>query len=189
MKKYIFLTIVAIFTFCICFLIGCEKNDAKTIEIQEQAEIKASSPNPPGVNIIIVSATLRRAVDKPGKRCQCFYCLGFCDFEWFPILKSAKSTELELKELDEHSAFVLFEIDSKNNNAIAYVLNKKDYFEKEFGVDIALEIPSEALVGTELKHVLIKEGLYEFNEITETVNYKDKKLTSYGKVVLDIDFK
>ncbi len=72
-----------------------------------------------------------------------------------------------------------------------YILENKEYFEEEFGIDIPLVVPKEALEEAYLSDIdiTVKEGVYNFVNEVQQIVFDENKVTSYGYVIVDIEVK
>lgn len=70
-----------------------------------------------------------------------------------------------------------------------YILEDKEYFEEEFGIDIPLVIPKKALEEAYLSDIdiTVKEGVYNFVNEQQQIFFDKKNVTSYGYVIVDIE--
>ncbi len=164
---------------------ACQKNSSELL-VNELERVEIQKAKPGEVNVIIFKVTLRREIDerpRDKKPCGCRECFGLCDFVWFPAFKESIA---EAFKTDEHQAPVLIEFDTARNQATLYILEKKDYFESEFGIDSSLDIPEKALENTNFTSVTIKDGLYTFYPNESKVKYDGTDLISYGTVVVDL---
>lgn len=193
MKKNIFRISIAVLLIAVvaACIFACNKEKVTKKNTMEQpypSNVKSSKPTGT-INLPIFKVTLHRSTtDRPRdhKYCGCEYCCGFCDFEWFPDLKT--KNYLADNPSDKDHSIILFNILDKRH-AKAYILEKKDYFEKEFGIDAPLSLPEEALKDAGLKYnsITIIDNEYDFIEKEEEVDFNGMKYKSFGSVIVDID--
>ena len=193
MKKIIYLALIAVFVGF--FSTGCEK-EKNTVEksnshnIDGSFDVKKKPQNPGTVNLVIFKVTLHRATtDRPRdhKNCGCLECFGFCDFEWFPDIKKSVHSIVENPSNNDQSLVLMQIINEKQ--AAMYILEDKEYFEEEFGIDIPLVIPKKALEEAYLSDIdiTVKEGVYNFVNEQQQIFFDKKNVTSYGYVIVDIE--
>ncbi len=183
MKKIIFVTAVVLFAI-LCFS-SCDKyNKTDTDFIYKEA------PKP--INVGIFRVTLHRATnDRPRdhKKCGCMECFGFCDFEWFPNieknLSKSRTPFVEGSDID-HSIVCMSVLDE--SHAIMYIMEKREYFEDELGVDAPIFVPDEVICGLQCnaKSIMVNEGEYKFVQEEQYVTINKRKFVSYGYVIVDI---
>lgn len=193
MKKIIYLALIAVI---MGFLpTGCEKEEKynenpSSLSIDGGSVVKKKPQNLGTVNLVIFKVTLRRATtDRPRdhKNCGCLECFGFCDFEWFPDIKKSVHSIVENPSNNDQSLVLMQIINEKQ--AAMYILEDKEYFEEEFGIDIPLVVPKEALEEACFPDIgiTVKEGVYHFVNEQQQIFFDKKNVTSYGYVIVDIE--
>ena len=195
MKKIIYLALIAVLLGF--FSAGCEKEkryneNPSSLSIDGGSVVKKKPQNPGTVNILIFKVTLHRATtDRPRdhKNCGCLECFGFCDFEWFPGMKKSVHSIVDNPSNKDQSLILMQIINEKQ--AAMYILENKEYFEEEFGIDIPLVVPKEALEEAYLSDIdiTVKEGVYNFVNEVQQIVFDENKVTSYGYVIVDIEVK
>lgn len=183
--KYIIAALLVVFVGIGVFL-ACQKenrDNKNNNDFSTNNLLNRKAQTSPDSSFVILKATIRRAIyqrPRDNKVCDCENCFGLCDIQWFPTLQGLFAT-------NEHQSPILMKIDVINSCATLYILQEKDYFETEFGVDNSITIPSEALENTNFESITINEGLYEFNPQLEEFEYESNLLNSYGSIIVNID--
>ena len=133
------------------------------------SSIEASSLAP-GIPMLKITARPYRKTTKrkrDGKNCGCAFCFGVCDF----------GIGFEIG-----SANVYVDPIINDGKSRIYFAEQLPNFESEFGIDEDLTIPNEAIENTNINSLIIKEGIYEFHEVSGTIIYDDMTVQTYGFV-------
>ncbi len=188
MKKKINTTIGIFIAIAISFF-SCEKiNDvSKSKDIDNYSNQLPDNNKTGELNLVIIVAQLHRAIEfrpRDGEYCGCVNCFGICQVRFFPgLLEWFRGLLKESKPSDPDESVVLLEFINQQNSKL-YLLENREFYEEEFGVDIPIEIPTEALEGTGRTSVEINSGLYSFVNQMDTISYLGDDYTSYGYILV-----
>lgn len=182
---------------CLIFSIGifsqsCEKEkNVKTESIASSPQkIQKSEP----VTILLIQCQLHRKIEyrpRDHKFCGCVNCFGICDVEIAPWVKDLlRKLQIGKKYdvSDKDHSLVFVEI-SSNNKAKLYILEDRDYFEDEFGIDESIVLEADELYKAGFQSVTIESGEYKYKKCQEKVYYENGYYLSYGYVDINIQLK
>lgn len=174
MRKAILVTIICFVSLAIV-LIACNKDSIKLDQASRNQGTAQSNQNlmtTSGIDVLIFKVELRRVkgTNKDHKPCNCVYCLGFCEFEWFPHFKPS-------------TASIALERDVVNNIATIYFLAPLD---DDVEVNPTYYVDEDVLVHDgDGGGFQIESGEYVYTPEAGSVDWEGQSLNYHGKMVVE----
>ena len=168
------MVVAVILIFGIIAIVRCGKDDALLKKPQRTSCSIEARAAEPGTKITIKAKPYRATKDRPRdhKNCGCKECFGICDV--------SISVGFEFTE-------VVIIPDADNGVARIYFTKELSNFDTEFGIDNDIEIPPQALENKGINSLVLKTGIYTFNEVQDDIVVGSENYVTHGYVACMIN--
>jgi len=173
MKNVLILSLLFFFAFS-CNKSTTNKNDK---DKSQPDHLISNTFKPNGhVNVIIFEVDLRRSrgKNKDNKPCNCQYCLGFCNFRWFPGFSKATATIGVWK-------------DDESSNATIFFFKPLDAEDLSVSNTYYIDEDVDVLDGEGNPVFKINSGTYEYKSESGTVGWNGDSIEYHGYIDVTTD--